>query len=295
MACYYPRPAWQRADKTIAFQATPDALRELTVPCGQCIGCRIAHAKQWSVRCMHESQLHQDNCFLTLTYDDAHLPQYGALQYEDFQAFLRSLRQAVRPQKIRYFVAGEYGTQLQRPHWHALLFGYRPPDLVPTRALGKNSLFLSETMLKHWGKGHITVGELTPATANYVAKYTLKKISGEAGELHYRRLDPSTGELVKVPPEMARMSLKPGIGAHWYAKYRQELHTHDAAIVEGRKAQIPRYYDKLTKKLDAETYEATEYKRYEKALDRLDEQTPERLAAREAVQRAKLALSPRKL
>lgn len=138
-----------------------------------------------------------------------------------------------------------------------------------------------------------TVGEMSPATANYVAGYCIKKITGEHGELHYKRVDAQTGELISIPPEFGRMSLKPGIGAEWFAKYKSELHVHDAAIINGAKAPVPRYYDKLTERDSTDKNEELSYRRYIRSLTTLDDQTPERLEARETVAKAAINIKKR--
>ena len=98
----------------------------VALPCGQCHGCRLERSRQWAVRCLHESTLHAQNCFITLTYDDANLPTNGSLYYPDFQKFVRSLRDA--GYIFRYYMAGEYGSNFDRPHYHSILFGMHFPD-----------------------------------------------------------------------------------------------------------------------------------------------------------------------
>ena len=70
------------------------------------------------MRCMHEAQMHECNCFVTLTYEVA--PR--SLQYEDFQKFLKRLRKN-SGKAVRYFACGEYGEEGGRPHFHALPLG----------------------------------------------------------------------------------------------------------------------------------------------------------------------------
>lgn len=242
--------------------------------------------------------MHSANSFVTLTYDDEHLPEHGALRYSDFQDLVRSLRQRGRHERLRfrYLCAGEYGPETLRPHYHALLFGYRPTDL---RLLRRNkhddAIYSSAHLEAAWGKGFVEVGDVTPASAGYCSQYALKKVNGEHAELAYQRLDINTGEMIQVPPEFVRMSLKPGIGLSWYLKYHQELDTHDAAHVHETKNKIPKYYDGKTKDLRPEVYETAQYKRYlQSVTDQvLDNQTPERLSARETVAKAKASLNSR--
>ena len=101
----------------------------VVLPCGQCYACRIAKSREWASRCVMESKLHKENCFITLTYNDEHLPSDLSLQKDDFTKFIKRLRKNTGD-KIRYYACGEYGDLYQRPHFHACLFGYRPDDLV---------------------------------------------------------------------------------------------------------------------------------------------------------------------
>jgi hypothetical protein len=101
----------------------------LELPCGQCIGCRLERSRQWAMRCLHESSLYDRNAFVTLTYDDEHLPPGGSLNYPDFQRFMKRLRKNSKS-PIRFYMGGEYGESTLRPHFHVCLFGYDFPDKV---------------------------------------------------------------------------------------------------------------------------------------------------------------------
>ena len=128
MPCFCPLEGWRSKDRSstgkrkIVFNPR-DALRDMpvTVPCGQCIGCRLERSRQWAVRCIHEASLHEDNCFITLTYDDAHLPTDLSLNVSHFQKFMKRLRKRFG-EGIRFFHCGEYGENFGRPHYHACLF-----------------------------------------------------------------------------------------------------------------------------------------------------------------------------
>ena len=93
----------------------------LPLPCGKCLACRLNHAKEWAVRCMLESLYHDENYFVTLTYDDEHLPVDGKLHKKHYQDFLKRLRASSGC--FRYFGCGEYGSLNKRPHYHFVLFG----------------------------------------------------------------------------------------------------------------------------------------------------------------------------
>ena len=92
--------------------------------CGQCIPCRIGKRRLWTHRILLESFTHDYNSFVTLTYDESHLPEDGGLNHGHVQKFLKLLRKKVAPAKVRYFVVGEYGEKSGRPHYHLALFGF---------------------------------------------------------------------------------------------------------------------------------------------------------------------------
>ena len=92
---------------------------ELIVPCGTCIGCRLDRAREWAIRCYHESKCHVFNSFITLTYSDEKLPPRSELVKSDLQKFFKRLRD--KGYVFRYFACGEYGPLHGRPHYHLLL------------------------------------------------------------------------------------------------------------------------------------------------------------------------------
>lgn len=153
----------------------------LLLPCGSCLGCQFDKARDWSTRCYLESLYHERNCFITLTYDDEHCPLM--LDKADFQAFIHSLRD--RGFKISYLLCGEYGSKKGRPHGHAILFGYYPPDCDVPYCKGSNGDFIYESKFleKVWQKGQVFVGDCSFRSAGYIARYTTKKIGKDAGFL----------------------------------------------------------------------------------------------------------------
>jgi len=90
MPCYHPLQAYQGEDGLVSFSELRrnKPVRSLQLACGQCVGCRLERSRQWAVRCMHEAQMHSENCFITLTYDAEHLPRFMSLRYRDFQLFM---------------------------------------------------------------------------------------------------------------------------------------------------------------------------------------------------------------
>lgn len=292
MRCFHPIKAHQPVKgERLIFNAPSGTDGELEIPCGQCIGCRLKRAEAWAVRCVYESRMHRENCFITLTYDDDYLPPHGNLQYSDFQKFCKRLRKSKG--SFRFFMAGEYGEQEFRPHYHACLFGMCFDD----RKLFKRSdsgcdVYTSENLSKLWPFGHASVGNLTYESAAYVARYVVKKVTGADAVEHYLRSD-EYGEVVHLTPEFTHMSLKPGIGSSFYDKYGSEIRVRDACIVQGRERQVPRYFDKRLEVLDIDAAEAVAFDRYLARLNSKEVLTEDRLRTEEIVAKARLSFKKR--
>ena len=256
------------------------------VPCGQCIGCKLEKSRQWAVRIMHEEQLHDESCFLTLTYNDENLPANGSLVKEHFQKFMKRLRKAYDDKSIRYFHCGEYGDQLQRPHYHACLFGIDFPDKRLLSLNRGNHLYESPRLTKIWGHGHCSIGTLTFESAAYVARYVCKKITGPGAEEYY-------GD--RIPPYVT-MSRRPAIGREWLDKFLNDVYIGDQVITrEGRKCKPPKYYDKLLEDMSPERFKFIKRDREARAKKREEDNTLDRLAIREELQLIKLRLQTRQV
>jgi len=243
MACYKPIVAWKPLEGgAVSFRELKNH-REIALPCGQCIGCRIQKRDNWAARCMAEAAMHKSNHFVTLTYDDDHLPPFASLRYKDVQLFLKRARKEFGP--FRFLVAGEYGDETKRPHYHGLFFGLDLPDRCKSNSVYSSyDLYKSERLEKCWGQGNTVIGEVTFESARYTAAYVVKKKNYKNEEAHYMRVDQRTGEIGVIAPEFARMSLKPGIGLTWLQKYYKDLYSaHDAMIVNGRKVRIPDFFE----------------------------------------------------
>lgn len=283
--CYKPFTAWRPLEGgAILFKESKNC-REVKIPCKMCIGCRIERQEMWAVRCFAESKMHERNCFITLTYDDENLPTGGSLSYRDFQLFMKRLRRRNAGTPIRFFMAGEYGEALSRPHYHALLFGFDFDDAVPVSSMRSvGGLKQSAELQECWGHGMCSVGEVTYASARYCAAYVLKKhrVTGEDDD-HYKRIDERTGEIVEVLPEFAQMSLKPGIGAAWLEKYWKDIYTTgaNAMILNGQRKPVPSYFHQLMEGWDPMFMESYNWDRERRALEKWEDNTPERLKVRE--------------
>lgn len=243
--------------------------------------------------------MHDANSFLTLTYDDGNLPANGSLLYRDHQLFFKSLRKHFSPTLLRFFMCGEYGTteipigqNVGRPHFHTILFGGHFEDRVVAKRSKGFTLYSSRLLEKLWKRGLCWIGDVSFESAAYVARYVVDKITGEAAEPWYQRMNFETGEISELEPEFCHMSLKPGIGHDWLRLYWPEVIQGGTVIARGHESRAPKYYDKLLRRLQA--YEDVEYRRYVKARLTVGENSDERLAVQEQVVRSRLSLSKRK-
>lgn len=247
MSCQHPRLAVrlgkgvkpkflpERPDmnlKDLRFKYGDDLL---LLPCGHCLGCQIDRSKEWAVRIMLEAALYTSNCFLTLTYDEKHVGD-NVLDIEDLQLFMKRLRKFLGEEKVRYFACGEFGNESGRKHYHAIIFGYDFPDKVLLkRSRSGRMIYRSESLEKLWNKGISSIGEVTPQSASYVARYCMKKkLTGK-----------DSGEFVL-------MSRRPGIGRrkfniHWFDN--RKIYS---ALGE---SSIPRFYQKMLECLDPVYYD----------------------------------------
>lgn len=192
--------------------------RPTYVSCGRCIACRLNRARMWSMRIMNETRSWDSSVFVTLTYNDEHLPKNGSLDKPEVQRFFKRLRKNLnRP--ISYFLGGEYGDIGHRPHYHFVLFGGAPSD----RAV----------LEKSWPWGFVHIGDVTYDSAAYVASYTLKKLTGDMSYEYISR---------GITPEFALMSRNPAIGLRYCERNSKFLKDNGFAVVKGNKVALPRYY-----------------------------------------------------
>lgn len=285
MTCFYPLTAYRLDNGEISFNEKGKTKQKLSLPCGQCQGCRLERSRSWAIRCIHEAKMHKENCFITLTYNDEN-QQYDLI-YSHFQKFLKRLRKKFPQKNIRYYMAGEYGEQTHRPHFHACLFGIDFSDKRLFRELPSGSyLYTSKLLEQLWPFGYSTIGDVTFESAAYVARYVMKKVTGPPAADHYQVCCPNTGELKPITPEFNRMSLKPGIGKKFLEKYLSDIYPNGTIIHNGSKQKPPRFYEKYYAELQPLKYEALQYERLLKV--NYDDQTKQRLSDAETVLKAKL-------
>lgn len=302
MACYHPLHGYysrteftQKGKRKIIFDvANAYSDMKIKLPCGQCIGCRLERSRQWAARCLHESQLHEKNCFITLTYSDDHLPADGSLDHRHWVLFFKKLRKKYG-NGIRYYMCGEYGEEFHRPHYHACVFNHDFDDKVLWTERDGIPLYNSEALDKLWTTsygeplGFTSTGDVTFQSAAYVARYIMKKVTGEKAEDHYTHLD-QYGEIHERTPEYTQMSRRPGIGSDWAKRFESDVYPSDFVVLNGAKCKPPKFYDRLYEDRRPDDAAAIKRRRNDRrALKGFDvDSTPERLRVREKCQQARL-------
>ena len=242
---------------------------------------------------MHESKLHQENCFITLTYDEEHLPEDNSLNHEHFQLFMKRLRKHFTGVPIAYYMCGEYGTDGGRPHYHALLFGVSFDHDKKTFSKGPSghTNYNSATLEKLWTYGYSTIGPVTYDTCNYTARYIMEKQLGKGAEKYYDWFNPVTGKTYERKPEYNKMSTRPAIGMRFLDKFLGDVAYSDFVIIQGQKKPVPKaYIRKLKESKDAKILDAREDIAMAKAATaraNWKDNTDERLAVKETVTKAR--------
>lgn len=315
MPCYRPLQAYQCLDGGVVFQerSRHDTVRSLLLSCGQCIGCRLERSRQWAVRCMHEASLYDKNSYITLTYADEHLRVGGSLVYRDFQLFMKRLRKRCVPEKLSFYMAGEYGEVckmcgrvrekcqcvayvrgLGRSHFHACVFNCGFDDMVYFKmSPGGGKLYRSKVLEALWPYGYSTIGAVTFESAAYVARYCMKKVTGADAAGYYTDVDGLTGEIFERVPEFNRMSLKPGIGRNWLRLYWAEVLQKGEVVMNGKVMPAPKAYLRYLKRM--RKFEDVQLARDVAARASFAERSDARLVVREKVAEARVKLLKRVL
>lgn len=172
--------------------------------------------------------------------------------------------------KLGFYMCGEYGENFSRPHYHACLFNFDFPDKSQIEnTKSGHSQYTSKILDELWGMGRCTIGEVTPESAAYVARYVSKKIRGTDANNYY-------GSRI---PEYTACSRRPAIGLKWIEKFHTDIYNHDVLIHKEHKMRPPRYYDKFYEKFYPEKYLDLKCKREEsQSIQSLSiENTPERM------------------
>lgn len=266
-------------DPLIAKELYPGSL---PVPCGKCIGCRLDYSRSWADRMMLELETAGSGIFVTLTYNNAHVhgaqyidfPEDGVyfpykgcerligdecywpteftLDKRDCQLFMKRLRKKFEGRRVRFYLAGEYGENTLRPHYHAIVFGLRLSDFPDLCEHGRNELgqkyYFSPMLTETWSLGFVLLSDVSWKTCAYVARYVTKKLNGPASIEYAAR---------NVIPEFSLMSRKPGIGRDYLDQHPDCLDMANINLSTpegGLKIRIPKYYYKQLELTDPERY-----------------------------------------
>lgn len=245
----------------------------IAIPCGKCIGCRLDYSRSWADRMILELDHTKKGVFITLTYDNDHVPftecdngEFGAftLYKPDLQKFFKRLRKKFSYQEIRYYASGEYGSNTQRPHYHDITFGLSLEDFPDLKLRGKNELgqchYQSDILADIWGQGFCLVTDVSWKTCAYVSRYVQKKVFGGMNYLQ---------DLYGCEPEFSLMSRRPGIGAY-YMEDHPDMFDVSQLYVRGYEnpISIPKYHLKKLSLLDPEKYDKILSERKEYVSDK---------------------------
>jgi len=166
MPCYKPLTAYysrfinKSVKRSLVFSIDKALIPEpVQVPCGQCIGCRLDRSLSWALRCVHEASLYDQNCFITLTFNETHATK--SLYDQDFKKFILRLNYALDT-KIQYVAVPEFQTR-GALHFHLIFFNLR---FIPARSFEQI-----------WGHGftNIQVCKKIAAASSYLLKYLTKE------------------------------------------------------------------------------------------------------------------------
>lgn len=208
----------------------------VNVPCGKCYECLSNKKNGWVLRLKAEYD-HCTNCkFITLTYDNEHLPftlNEDEIIYhfnkKHVQKFFQDYRDKIRAfykgrglssndirkyTRFRYFLVSEYGGDSLRPHYHFLIFNY-PSEL---------GLMVMQDC---WPYGFVHYDNCEMGSIVYCAKYLFKP------------------EFVPSHWEKPFMLCSKGIGKCFLSdNMRNYIATNHSTIikVDEHPVALPRYY-----------------------------------------------------
>lgn len=244
------------------------------VPCGRCKACRLKKSREWANRCALEAEGYEFNYFLTLTYDDKHVPKgydidvdtgevshVNVLVKKDFQNFMKRLRERFKRlyghDGIRFFGCGEYGNKNERPHFHVILFNCPFSHLKQLKMGSSGLYFTDEDIAAIWNKGFHTISPMSWANCAYTARYVMKKQVGKSRVRHLEALDSfSVDDLYPWQEEFILSSRRPGIGGRYFDEHTEDIFDTFSVTVKRNNGAVsvglPLYYRRKIK--DDERY-----------------------------------------
>lgn len=303
LTCRKPKSQWisksernLKGNKLITLTRPEDILNweESKIRCQKCLPCALHKAAQTGVRATDEIACYPDaNLFITLTVSDEYLQEIfpeGEIQKRPFQLFMKRLqkkekgiheiihprtKKKVRP--IRALYCGEYGEDGLRPHYHAIIFNWKPEDLTLLRSLRQSKAYenyQSNILEKLWPYGNIHIGEASFEASGYIARYTAKK--------YLQKEDPRLLGKAEAFIEYPRGY---GLGRLTYDKRKEQMFHHDFKFVKKSKERfsnrgtdtpfkvaIPQYYNRLRKAESPESYEEVVNKRVQRGQAKIQQE-----------------------
>lgn len=287
MACVQPLTAWSLAGGGQTWDRNdPDIVGPVYVGCGRCELCVAHRAADCKTRLIQEGYSHDLSICACLTYDEHHVGRLRSLSKRDAQRFIKAVfnlcarRGWPRP---RFHLVGEYSPELGRPHYHVILFGFWPPDAEAySKSRGGNQQMVSELLSKCWEhKGLVTFEDYSVGAATYCAGHQASKLTAARSSFFDHQVRDEAGVVIGLrEPEFRSSSRKPALGAEFFEKYGAQMLAHDFTVIDGKEVPLPRFYDKLAKRLDPDRLSELKAERVLAAARQVADQTPERLAVR---------------
>ncbi|WNK14271.1 MAG: replication initiator protein [Microvirus sp.] len=233
MKCINPTLKAEIGKRTIfrSFNLASNIVKKIGIPfnCGKCIACRKRNAKELARRCVLHASLYENNCFVTLTYDESAIGN-NTLDYTDIQKFKKRLRKSLNGKKIEIFNVHEYGKQ-GRKHWHLVIFNHDFSDKTLYTTNNSIPIYTSEELQRLWPFGYNTVGDVNEASAMYQAQYTQKDI-----------INGNDNNAKKAKSNHS------GIGKPYFNKHWKQLLSLGYVPINNEKMPLPRYFEKLAHK-----------------------------------------------
>lgn len=291
MRCTSPKTVWENPEggrPIFSLWSGVAPGREFLIGCGKCLGCQLDRSSSWATRAVHEARYFDRKCFLTLTWRDEDMPgNPGEARYE-----IRKFQVRFRKEfgsGHRFFGCMELGKQFCRPHGHLLVYGedFKAGAFAVPGGSREHPLWSNPVLDRLWPFGFASVGELTQESASYVARYVVKKV-GQPSTV--RLVHPVTGEVAEWPTVYRPFyPLRPALGVRFLEEFSEDVWSGLRAR-GGARIPIPRAYSKRLKADDPERHDQLVQDRIQAMTAKRDlsEESPQRMAVKAEVMRAKL-------
>lgn len=201
--------------------------------CGKCVFCRKRKAYELAVRCVLHASLYDENCFVTLTYDEKKIGYHNKFCYKDIQDFKKRLRQLCwrkHGKRVDVFNVHEYGKNGKK-HWHLIVFNHDFKDKVLYGKRAGIPYYSSKKLEDLWPHGYNCIGDVSEASALYQASYMKK--------------DVQYGNSSSIRRSHSKHS---GLGRPYFLRHYRQLLSLGYIPFNGYKCPLPRYFEKLAHK-----------------------------------------------